>query len=217
MEESVILRNSKGVQTSRSYTNFGSAISDSVTESDFQTLAGIKKIKFVNLLEKLRLYLDMGLETPDLYDSDQLLLCLMMYRTKFDINFVSKFFNLDKKTTVHVFAFWTRLIYKYLKTIPFWRLLEFSNCSRKTIILQVNSVSITPNRLMCFKKDADFVISTSTGKVDNKQANFKYLVALSDKGHVIFCSEAIDGRYLDNNVVRASKGKLFLFPLLIQK
>lgn len=217
-EDAVFLRNSKGVQTSRSITKYGVAFSDSLDEVDFQVLAGIKKIKFTNLLEKLRFYTDTGLESTDIFDSDQLLLCLMMYKTKFDINLVAKFFSLDKKVALSIFSFWTCLIYKYLKSIPFWRILEFSNCSRKLIVLQVNSVSVVQNRMAVFSKNSQTVSTSTSGKVGNQHKSFKYLVALSDRGHVIYCSETMNDSYTDSNVVRISKSKkslknqfLFLF------
>lgn len=127
-----------------------------------------------------------------------------MYRFKFDAHLVSKTFRLDKATAIKIFYYWTSILTKYLKSIPFWKLLEYSKCTLKLYVLQVCTVNVTQNKQfqLVAEPNESFIGSS---KIEPSSDKLKYLVALSDMGHVLFCSDAMSGTYNDNNVIRGSR------------
>lgn len=127
----------------------------------------------------------------------------MMYRFKFDLHVVSKVFRIDKTSTLRVFYYWTSILNKYLKSIPFWKLLEYSKCTQKLIVLQVCTVNITQNKQ--FQLEAEENQSLSSSKVEHNGDKIKYLVAVTDNGHVLFCSDALSESFSENNVIRSSR------------
>ena len=127
---------------------------------------------------------------------NQLAMCLMKYRRAIDFFFIAKLYKFPRKVVSNIFSYWTRLIYLYLNKIDFWSL-RYKQNSKYTAIIDCSEIytersSINPK------------INQETFSNYKNHNTFKYLIAIDEKGLVIFCSAVYGGSKSDRFIVENS-------------
>lgn len=176
----------------------------------YPSLIGMTKRKFLNFSDRILSHLKANFKRilSELHDYDEIFLTLMMFQTKFDLMLVSKMFNIDKVLAVKIFCFYVCFISKYMKSVPLWRILEFAECTEKLIVLQVCTVNVQLNRSIVLNHKMGYLKQRIYTQSQISEAkSFKYMVALTDTGHVLFCSRAMSASLSDGVICESSNGK----------
>lgn len=169
---------------------------EDLSEKDFKYYTGFAFSQFETLWQALmeeKVYTGFA---KYLSKKNQLVLCLTRYKLNLDFVLISHLYGIDRRIVSDIFKYWTTVLYKYFKTINFWRL-RYKNSSSYTAIIDCT----------------EFETQRSSSNPDANQRIFshyknkptlKILLAIDEKGLVIFCSDIFGGSAGDENIVQES-------------
>lgn len=132
-----------------------------------------------------------------LSNQDQLILCLIKYRLNLHYILIGKLYGISRIRVSEIFEHWTKLIYKYLKSIDFWSL-KLNRKDTYTAIIDCSEIKTEKN-----SKDPQ--ANQEMFLHDKNDYTIKYLVGIDEAGAVIYFSDAFGGCTSDKQVVLESE------------
>lgn len=166
-----------------------------MTDNDIKYYTGFKKTEFLMVCNAININ-----SSPYDHFADcntQIVITLLKYRQGIDFMLIEKIYHLDRRVISNIFIYWTNAIYNYMKKIDFWSM-RYLNPNKYTCIIDCTEI---------------FTERSTTNPRINQELfsnyknhnTFKYLVAIDEKGLIIFCSKIYGGSKSDRFIIEDSK------------
>lgn len=162
--------------------------------SDFMYYTGLDSTRFLLLFDMLNIK-----TTPyDKYMSqkDQLILTLIKYRQNLQFQLIGKLYGVTRFIVRNIFVYFTNCLYNHLKNVDFWSL-RYKNPNAYTAI--INCSELVTNQSCKNPELSEICFSQYKNRF-----TLKYLVAIDEKGILVYCSDVFGGSMSDAKVFNES-------------